>query len=201
MRTLRLVRLLPVLVLALALAGCGGGGGDSGGTAPDVPPGTDAGTVSSTIYDYVFAELNAMRAAENPNAAPFVRDGGLDTYAQAATDAFMTSGVAHGYFDAVDILPSCPTAVAPNVGATVPNDPIPGCPAAARENQGVASGGPTTAAVDLILNAFLAEKPLAPCSPGRGHYDAMIDPRMNSVGIGLTQSTDGRLWLTIEFCD
>ena len=185
-------------------AGCGGGGGDSGTTSGGgaiTTPGTDAGPVAASLYTYVLTRLNAIRAAEAPTAAPFVRVASLDTYAQTGTTAFMTSAIPHGHFDAVSIFPSCPAPAPPVVGTPVAGDPLAACKFPARENQGIASGAATEAAVDLILNGFLAEEPLAPCSAGRGHYDAMTDLHLNHVGIGLTVSTDGRLWMTLDFCD
>ena len=35
--------------------------------------------------------------------------------------------------------------------------------------------------------------------PGGGHYDAMANPRLKRVGIGLVVTPDGRLYLTNDF--
>ena len=128
---LKTTALVPGLALLLVVTACGGNGGGDTPAGPDVEPGVDAGPVDPALYTYVLAQLNAARFAEAPAAAPLVRDAGLDTYAQTATAAFMTSGIAHGYFDTVSILPSCPAAVAPLFGDVVPGDPLAACPAAA----------------------------------------------------------------------
>lgn len=65
------------------------------------------------------------------------------------------------------------------------------------ENQGDPDGWPPMgsiqAQIDDILAAMWRE------GPGGGHYDAMANPRLKRVGIGLLVTADGRLYLTNDF--
>lgn len=133
-----------------------------------------------------------MRAAEAPGAAPFVRDGGLDAYAEASNDQYDSDRLPHTYFSSTSILPFCPAPLAPLSGG-----------GAAAENEGLASAGfSNTGAIDAILAFYLAEKSLAPGDPARGHYEAIVNPILNSVGIHIKRSAaDGFFVMTQDFCD
>ncbi len=192
------------MVLGLLCASCGGGSGSGSGSGGGggLPTGTDGGAVSAALYDYVLTRLNALRQADNGALPLFVRDAALDAYAQSGTAMLMTTGVPHGQFAMG--APACPAAIAPTFFAPPPGYAFAGCAGSVRENQGFAGpGGATMANIDTILNAFMAEKPFSPCNNGgvSGHYDAIVDPVMNTIGIGLTQSTAGNLYITIDFCD
>lgn len=174
-----------VILTVLVLPGCGGGGGSDSSSTPSTP-------VTAADIAYAFSALNAMRAAEAPGAIPFVRDSGLDSYAEASNDVYDADRLPHTYFKATSILPSCPTPIAPSsIGSS------------AAENEGLAGVGLSNmASIDGILAFYLAEKSLTPGDPARGHYEAIINPGFASVGIAIKRSAaDGFFVMTQEFCD
>ena len=76
-----------VLVAALlVVSACGGGTSDGAGFVAPTPP-------TPADFQHALDALNAMRMAEAPGALPFVRDGGLDTYATAANSQFIANGI------------------------------------------------------------------------------------------------------------
>ena len=178
-----MLRIVVLGCVLLLVSGCGGGSSDSPTSVAPTPP-------TPADLDYAFQTLNAMRASEAPGAAPFVRDAGLDGYAANACAHYIQTGVGHGYYNSNPISAVCPTPIAP-AGANTD-----------AENQGIVGPGTSnTAGVDMVNAAFLAEKSLPQGHPDRGHYENIIDPGLNSVGIGMARAPDGRLIITWDFCD
>lgn len=186
LRTRCLALLSTTSVLLALCVGCGGGGGGSDSPVSGSDP------ISAADIAYALTALNAMRAAEAPGAAALVRDAGLDAYALASNDVFDADRLPHTYAGTTPLLPSCPAPIAPASLSSV-----------AAENEGLAGVGLSNpASIDAILAFYLAEKSLMPGDPARGHYEAIINPGLNSVGIAIKRSAiDGFFVMTQEFCD
>lgn len=176
------------LISALLLPACGGGGGSSSGSSGGSTP-----TITAADMAHALSALNAMRATEAPGAAAFVQDAGLDAYATMANDQFAIDELPHTYFNSTPIGPSCPAPIAPMaVGAT------------AAENEGRTGPGPLTTIerIDAILAFYLSERDAFPMGdPRRGHYETIINPGFNSVGIAMKYRADGEFFISWEFCD
>jgi hypothetical protein len=114
---------------------------------------------------------------------PVTLDPGLSAFALEGSRALVRERRAHGHFRR-----------ASRGGALFREHGFAGH---ACENQGDPRGWPpmasTEAQIDDILAAMWRE------GPGGGHYDAMANPRVTRVGIGLLTTPDGRLYLTNDF--
>lgn len=175
---------LALLILACATSGCGGSGGDGAGSGDT--------TITPADVEYALTALNAMGAAEAPSAPPLVRDAGLDAYASTSNDVFDGDRLPHTYAGTVPITSACPAALPPAASGST-----------AAENEGLSGPGTSNKdAIDAILAFFLAEKSLPVGDPARGHYEAIVNPGFNSVGIAIKRSAaDGFFVMTQEFCD
>jgi len=130
--------------------------------------------------------INEYRAAGKPPRAPLKEHRPLTVFAIAGTAERAAGGPAHGHI-----------AKSFENGGTGPAAPK-GLNAKT-ENQGFASGEDIDKCIDTILELMMAE---GPGGAKRNHYDNIMDPQTQLVGIGLLVGTykDVKgVWLTNDF--
>jgi uncharacterized protein YkwD len=186
-----LLRLTWVCAVSFLLAACGAGGtfpgglggtGSSGGGGNGGGSGSPGTPVSGTAaQEYNLQRLNHYRSLVG--AGPLVMDAQLNAFATEGSQVLMANHIPHDHF-----------ADAGNAGTLFTTDGFQGY---AAENQGDPNGWPVrmsvNAQIDEILAAMWAE------GPGGGHYENMIRPSLQRVGIGLVLDATGKLYFTNDF--
>ncbi|HEY8078247.1 MAG TPA: CAP domain-containing protein [Labilithrix sp.] len=138
---------------------------------------------ASSFDQYNLDRINDLR--RRAGVAPLVLDARLEDFARAGSAQLMRDHVPHAHFQ--------------QAGSSLWNQGFQGN---AHENQGANTGWPRAAndpnqneraQIDQILDAMMRE------GPGGGHHDAILDPKMKRVGVGLLEDGKGQLYLTNDF--
>ena len=149
--------------------------------ASPTPDASSRGAPATSPEAHNLRGINAYRATLG--LAPLVLDPGLSAFALEGSRALARERRAHGHFRR-----------ASRGGALFR---VHGFAGHAAENQGDPNGWPPMASVEAQIDDILAA--MWREGPGGGHYDAMANPRLKRVGIGLLTTPDGRLYLTNDF--
>ncbi len=138
---------------------------------------------SSSFDQYNVDRINDLR--RRAGLAPVVLDARLNDFARAGSAQLMRDHVPHAHFQ--------------QAGDSLWSQGFQG---GAHENQGSNTGWPRAAndasqneraQIDQILDAMMRE------GPGGGHHDAILDPKMKRIGVGLIEDGRGLLYLTNDF--
>ena len=138
-------------------------------------------TVARANIGHNLDKLNAYRAQHGAGALTL--DDGLTKFALAGSKELMADHTPHRHFKR-----------AGDDGSLWSS----GFNHNAAENQGDPHGWRPEAidsAIDQILNMMMDE------GPGGGHYENILNPNFNRVGIGLILDDHGRLYFTNDFSD
>src|SRR5262245_493992 len=177
------VRLLFVLALAGAASACGMGGGSSPNSSGG---GGGSGTVvnDSATLQHNLDRINELRASVG--SPPLVLDVAISSFAVDGSQQLMNDHTPHAHFQAAAASGSLFT--------------IDGFTGQAAENQGDPFGWPPAGVqqqIDEILQMMWDEGPGT--GTAHGHYNNIVNPALQRLGVGLVLDPAGRLYFTNDF--